>query len=275
MTELDLMEAASLQTGLPVGRENERLLGLKERLCSKVFGQERAVDELCREVAAGFYANACDRPIASFLFCGPTGVGKTELCRELCRELFEREPLRFDMSEYSEAHTVSRLIGSPPGYVGHEQNGLLIEGIRKNPHTVVLFDEAEKAHPQVLSLLLQILDYGRLTDSHGTKADFTHSIVILTSNTCSKQLSGFGGRVSDSDLKDVFRPEIRGRFDRIIGFDPLSTEILVKIARRECEKCKIEASDGELREIAWSCTSGRDVRRKIRTFITGRAREKV
>lgn len=275
LTAEDLMEAAALQTGLPVGKENERLVGLYDRLCAKVFGQEKAVAALCREVTAGFYANAADRPLASFLFCGPTGVGKTALSCELCRELFDREPLRFDMSEYSESHTVSRLIGSPPGYVGHEESGLLIEGIRKDPHTVLLFDEAEKAHPQVLSLLLQILDYGRLTDSHGTKADFTHSIVILTSNTGSRKLSGFGGRMSDADLKEVFRPEIRGRFDAIVGFDQITPDILEKIALKECEKYGVSATKEQLERITKSCTSGRDVRRRVRSFITETAGEKV
>ncbi len=274
LCEEDLLDAAALQTGLPVGRENEKLFTLESVLKNEVFGQDNAVKELCDEVKAGFFANSADRPLASFLFCGPTGVGKTALAGALCRELFSREPIRFDMSEYSEAHSVSRLIGSPPGYVGHEENGLLIEGIRKNPHTVLLFDEAEKAHPQVLSLLLQILDYGRLTDSHGIKADFSHCIVILTSNTYSKALSGFGGRMSDKELKDVFRPEIRGRFDKIITFSPLGEEEKRQIAYSMCEKQGINPTENEIKELIGGTGSGRDIRKKVRTLCMERAKSK-
>ncbi len=272
LSEDDLLSAAALQTGLPVGKENEKLFTLEGVLKNEVFGQDEAVKELCEEVKAGFFANSADRPLASFLFCGPTGVGKTALAGALCRELFSREPIRFDMSEYSEAHSVSRLIGSPPGYVGHEENGLLIEGIRKDPHTVLLFDEAEKAHPQVLSLLLQILDYGRLTDSHGVKADFSHCIVILTSNTYSKALSGFGGRMSDRDLKDIFRPEIRGRFDRIITFRELGNAEKEQIARSLCEKQGITPTESEVEKLIKGTGSGRDIKRRVRTLCMERAK---
>lgn len=266
LSKEDLLKATALQTGLPVGKENERLEMLCSRLTEEVFGQDEAVREVCQEVRAGFFANTADRPIASFLFCGPTGVGKTALATALCRQLFMRDPIRFDMSEYSEPHSIARLIGSPPGYVGHEENGLLIEGIRKNPHTVLLFDEAEKAHPQVLSLLLQMLDYGRLTDSHGVKADFSHCIVILTSNTCSKTLSGFGGRMSDKDLKEVFRPEIRGRFDRIINFKPLGETEKRKIATTLCKECGILPTETEMQAIIDGATDGRAVKRRIRAL---------
>jgi len=274
LSEEDLLDAAALQTGLPIGKENEKLFNLENVLKNEVFGQDEAIKALCDEVKAGFFANSADRPLASFLFCGPTGVGKTALAGALCRELFSREPIRFDMSEYSEAHSVSRLIGSPPGYVGHEENGLLIEGIRKNPHTVLLFDEAEKAHPQVLSLLLQILDYGRLTDSHGIKADFSHCIVILTSNTYSKALSGFGGRMSDKELKDVFRPEIRGRFDKIITFSPLGEEEKRQIAYSMCEKQGINPTENEIKELIGGTGSGRDIRKKVRTLCMEMAKSK-
>ncbi|MBR3870325.1 MAG: ATP-dependent Clp protease ATP-binding subunit [Clostridia bacterium] len=274
LSEEDLLDAAALQTGLPIGKENEKLFNLENVLKNEVFGQDEAIKVLCDEVKAGFFANSADRPLASFLFCGPTGVGKTALAGALCRELFSREPIRFDMSEYSEAHSVSRLIGSPPGYVGHEENGLLIEGIRKNPHTVLLFDEAEKAHPQVLSLLLQILDYGRLTDSHGIKADFSHCIVILTSNTYSKALSGFGGRMSDKELKDVFRPEIRGRFDKIITFSPLGEEEKRQIAYSMCEKQGINPTENEIKELIGGTGSGRDIRKKVRILCMERAKSK-
>ncbi len=275
LREDDLLNAVALQTGLPVGKENEKLFTLENVLKNEIFGQEDAIKRLCDEVKAGFFANSADRPLASFLFCGPTGVGKTALADALCRELFSREPIRFDMSEYSEAHSISRLVGSPPGYVGHEQNGLLIEGIRKEPHTVLLFDEAEKAHPQVLSLLLQILDYGRLTDSHGIKADFSHCIVILTSNTYSKALSGFGGRMSDRDLKDIFRPEIRGRFDRIITFSPLGEKEKEQIARSLCEKEDIIPTEDDVKKLISGTESGRDIRKKVRTLCMERAKAEI
>ena len=187
--EEDIAEVVSKWTGIPVSRmlegEMQKLIHMDDRLRQRVVGQDEAIEAVSnavRRARAGIQDP--NRPIGSFIFLGPTGVGKTELARALAEFLFDDENamIRIDMSEYQERHTVSRLIGAPPGYVGYEEGGQLTEAVRRKPYSVVLFDEVEKAHPEVFNLLLQLLDDGRLTDSHGRTVDFRNAVVIMTSN---------------------------------------------------------------------------------------------
>ena len=228
--------------------ERERLAGLEESLRRAVVGQPRAVHAVAQAVRRG-RLNLRDprRPAGSFLFLGPTGVGKTQLCRALARELFGSEDrlLRFDMSEYTDKHTAARLVGAPPGYVGYDDGGELIEKLRRAPYSLVLFDEVEKAHAGVLDLLLQILEEGVLTDGQGRKADFRNAVVVLTSNLGAHRLGeravalGFdagdsGARRREAALsaaKTFFRPEFLGRLDEIVLFDPLDLTAMTAIAR--------------------------------------------
>ncbi len=238
MTDQDIAGVVEMWTGIPVQRltesETERLLNLEEKLHERVIGQDEAIGALARAVRrsrAGFSQK--DKP-ASFLFVGPTGVGKTELVKTLAEVLFDSEDnlIRLDMSEFMEAHTVSKLIGSPPGYIGYDEGGQLTEKIRRRPYSVVLFDEIEKAHADVYNMLLQILDDGRLTDSHGRVVSFKNAIIVMTSNagtTLKSHGIGFGShghqameeRV-DTVLKELFRPEFLNRIDEIIIFHELS-----------------------------------------------------
>ena len=224
--------------------ETDRLKHLSEALKEMIFGQDEAVDEVASAIKrsrAGF--RRADKPVASFLFVGPTGVGKTELARSLAAEL--GVPLhRFDMSEYQEKHTVSRLIGSPPGYVGYEEGGILTDAIRKTPHAVLLLDEIEKAHQDVYNILLQMMDYATVTDNMGRKADFRNVIIIMTSNAGARDIGklriGFtGGEFSYGALDDaverVFSPEFRNRLDKVIKFERLSREVVLEIVRKEID----------------------------------------
>ena len=224
-------------------KESEKLKNLEVELGRQIFGQEDALHEVASAIQrnrAGF-GNPL-RPVASFLFVGPTGVGKTELARTLANEL--GIPLhRFDMSEYQEKHTVARLIGAPPGYVGYEEGGLLTEAVRKSPHAVLLLDEIEKAHPDIYNTLLQVLDYATLTDNTGRKADFRNIIIILTSNAgareMSKQRLGFSGErkndaVGDA-VKGIFSPEFRNRLDAIVTFKSLDEERILRIVDKEMD----------------------------------------
>jgi ATP-dependent Clp protease ATP-binding subunit ClpA len=207
-----------------------------------VFGQNHAIELVVQAIKrsrAGFHKP--DKPIASLLFVGPTGVGKTELARQLAA--FMGVPLhRFDMSEYQEKHTVSRLIGAPPGYVGYDEGGLLTDAIRKNPHSVLLLDEIEKAHEDIFNMLLQIMDYATLTDNNGKKADFRNVVLIMTSNAgareIGKPLVGFGERNINRDaitgaLENIFTPEFRNRLDSIVTFNNLDLEIMKLIVKKE------------------------------------------
>jgi len=228
-------------TGIPVTRlvegEVEKLIHMEERLGDRVIGQERAlevVSEAVRRARAGLQDP--NRPIGSFLFLGPTGVGKTELARTLADFLFDSEDamVRLDMSEYQERHTVSRLLGAPPGYVGYDEGGQLTEAVRRKPYTVVLFDEIEKAHPEVFNTLLQLLDDGRLTDGQGRTVDFRNTIVIMTSNIGSSYLvSGLPEEEAEqkvlAELANHFRPEFLNRLDETIVFSRLSEEQLRRI----------------------------------------------
>ncbi len=217
--------------------DKERLRTLERDLKMVVYGQDEAIETLVTAIKMSRSGiGPSDRPIGSFLFAGPTGVGKTEVSRQLAR-IMGIELIRFDMSEYMERHTVSRLIGAPPGYVGYDQGGLLTEAITKNPHAVLLLDEIEKAHPDVFNLLLQVMDHGTLTDNNGRKADFRNVIIIMTTNAGAEQMSrpsiGFATQDHSSDgmevIKRTFTPEFRNRLDAIIQFAPLSAETIANV----------------------------------------------
>jgi len=245
VTEEDIAEIVSRWTGIPVSKllegEREKLLRLEEELHKRVVGQDeaiRAVADAIRRARAGL--KDPNRPIGSFLFLGPTGVGKTELAKTLAATLFDTEEamIRIDMTEYMEKHAVSRLIGAPPGYVGYEEGGQLTEAVRRRPYSVILFDEIEKAHPDVFNILLQILDDGRLTDSHGRTVDFRNTVIILTSNLGSPLiLEGLQKgwpyeRIRDEVFKVLqqhFRPEFLNRLDEIVVFRPLTKEQIRQI----------------------------------------------
>ena len=245
VTEKDMEKIVEEKTNIPVGelkaKEKEQLKNLAQSLESHVIGQDEAVDKVARAIRRnriGF--NKSGRPIGSFLFVGPTGVGKTETAKQLARELFGTEDamIRFDMSEYMEKHSVSKLIGSPPGYVGYEEAGQLTEQVRRHPYSLILLDEVEKAHPDVMHMFLQILDDGRLTDSQGRTVSFKDTIIIMTSNAGSGDSVvnvGFGAdRAGKSNsimnrLTNYFKPEFLNRFDDIVEFNALSKDDLMKI----------------------------------------------
>ena len=233
VTADDIAEVVSRWTGIPVSRmmqsEREKLLHLEEELHKRVIGQDeaiRAVSDAVRRSRAGLQDPK--RPIASFIFMGTTGVGKTELAKALAEYLFNDETMmtRIDMSEYQEKHTVSRLIGAPPGYVGYDEGGQLTEAVRRKPYSVVLFDEIEKAHPDVFNILLQVLDDGRLTDNKGRTADFKNTIIIMTSNATREQ------------LRMVMRPEFLNRIDEIITFQQLSKEEVAQVVRLQLDRVR-------------------------------------
>ena len=299
--EEDIAELVSKWTGIPVSRmleaETEKLLHMEERLHERVVNQEEAVlaiSEAIRRGRAGL--KAPKRPIGSFIFLGPTGVGKTELARALAQFLFDDEEamIRLDMSEYMEKHTVSRLIGAPPGYIGYEEGGQLTEAVRRRPYRVILFDEIEKAHPDVFNILLQILEDGRLTDGHGRTVNFKNTVIIMTSNLGTqefqRQALGFSRQekaeqqrlrsVIDSALKQTFRPEFLNRIDDIIIFQSLTEEHLKKIVDLmilEVERClsdrhiklelKEEAKSWLLKEGYNPVYGARPLRRAIQRYV--------
>jgi ATP-dependent Clp protease ATP-binding subunit ClpC len=252
VTAEDIAEIVSRATGIPVSQltaeERERLLRLEHQLHERIVGQDEAVSavaEAIRRSRAGL--GDPNRPVGSFLFLGPTGVGKTELARALAEVLFGDESLmvRFDMSEFQERHTVSRLVGAPPGYVGYEEAGQLTEQVRRRPYSVLLFDEIEKAHPDVFNILLQILDDGRLTDAQGRTVDFKHAVVIMTSNLGADRIQQFARQGGDFEglkedlmqvLRQSFRPEFINRIDEIIVFRALDDRQLAEITRLLLDK---------------------------------------
>ena len=254
VTEEDIASVISMITGIPVKRmgedESKRLLNMSDTLKQRVIGQNKAVEKLSKTIQrtrAGF--KEPNRPIGSFIFLGPTGVGKTELAKTLSEFLFDSDDalIRIDMSEYMEKFAVSRLVGAPPGYVGYEEGGLLTEKVRRKPYSVVLFDEVEKAHPDVFNLMLQALDEGFMTDSNGRKIDFRNTVIIMTSNIGSRQLKDFGTGVGfgthnkqeskdreskmviEGQLKKFFSPEFLNRIDDVIVFESLDKDNIVKI----------------------------------------------
>lgn len=252
-----IAEIVSSWTGVPVVQlteeESKRLLRLEDTLHKRIIGQDEAVSAVARAIRRGRVGlKDPKRPVGSFIFLGPTGVGKTELCKALAESMFgdENAMLRFDMSEYMEKHTVSKLIGSPPGYVGYDEGGQLTEAVRRKPYSVILFDEIEKAHPDVFNMLLQILDEGRLTDSQGRHVNFRNTVIIMTSNVGARLITekqkslGFFGSDEQADnsdekiresvlgeLKQVFKPEFLNRVDDIIVFNKLTSENIRSIAR--------------------------------------------
>ena len=266
-----IAEIVSEWTGIPVVQltkeESERLLNLEKELHERVVGQNEAVSSVAKAIRRGRVGlKDPKRPIGSFIFLGPTGVGKTELCKALAAAMFgdENAMLRIDMSEYMEKHTVSRLVGSPPGYVGFDEGGQLTEKVRRKPYSVILFDEIEKAHPDVFNILLQILDDGRLTDSQGRTVDFKNTVIIMTSNIGAKLLTekhsslGFTDENSENketentkelvlgELKKAFRPEFINRIDDIIVFDRLSKDEIKEIAVKMLAGLKKRLSDMEI-----------------------------
>ncbi len=270
--EEDIAKLVSKWTGIPVGRllegEAQKLVTMETRLRQRVIGQDAALERVANSIRRN-RAGLSDpnRPIGSFIFLGPTGVGKTELARALAEFLFddERSMIRLDMSEYMEKHSVSRLIGAPPGYVGYEEGGQLTEQVRRHPYSVVLFDEIEKAHPDVFNVLLQILEDGRLTDGKGRTVDFRNAVLVLTSNVGSTALFELAGRDPElarkealEALRQAFRPEFINRIDEIVLFNPLGQEQLDKIVDLELAKV--------LRLLA---------ERKVRIKLTSAARERL
>lgn len=268
VTDDDIAAVVSSWTGVPINKlleaESKKLLRLHEELNQRVIGQERAtrvVADAIQRSRAGM--SDPDKPIATLAFLGPTGVGKTELCKALARFLFDSEDamVRIDMSEYMEQHAVSKLIGSPPGYVGYEEGGQLTEAVRRRPYSVVLFDEMEKAHPDVFNILLQLLDDGRLTDSKGNIVNFKNTIVIFTSNIGSSEImaatmlknsdssansnefvENINAKVMDI-LRSRFRPEFLNRIDEFVIFESLSMSELIPIVSLELNKVMKRLSD--------------------------------
>ena len=232
--------------------EKDKLRDLDEKLRRRIFGQDEAVTAVAKAVKrsrAGFRAER--KPVANFLFAGPTGVGKTELARQLA-DMLGIAIFRFDMSEYQEKYTVSRLIGSSPGYVGYEDGGQLTDAVRKQPHAVVLLDEIEKAHPDIYNIVLQIMDYATLTDNQGRKADFRNVILIMTSNAGAREIGkgliGFGDRMVDESAVDsavekIFTPEFRNRLDAVVRFAHLSREIMTSIVRKELDAFSVQLAE--------------------------------
>ena len=251
VTDESIAEIISKWTKVPVSKlmngEREKLLNLEENMKKRVKGQDEAihlVSEAIKRARAGI--KDPNRPIGSFIFLGPTGVGKTELARTLAYELFddERHMIRIDMSEYMESFNVSRLVGAPPGYVGYDEGGQLTEAVRRNPYSIVLFDEIEKAHKDVFNILLQILDDGRITDSQGRTVDFKNTIIIMTSNLGSEHiLDNDGASKVYEDLKKTFKPEFLNRIDEIVIFDSLNKDELLQIIDLMLEDTKKALQD--------------------------------
>ncbi|MGM9641724.1 MAG: ATP-dependent Clp protease ATP-binding subunit [Eubacteriales bacterium] len=267
LTADDIARTLTKQTGIPVADltadESERLSGLYDKLCERVIGQQKACETVASAIIRG--RTGLDRrggPIGSFIFLGQSGVGKTELCRVLCEVMFGSQKflVRFDMSEYMEKHSVSRLIGSPPGYIGYGEGGQLTEQVRRRPYSLILFDEIEKAHPDIFNILLQILEDGVLTDSQGRRVDFKNTLIIMTSNigaqynrTASLGFSSDGNESRSAEdrvlraLREAFKPEFLDRIDECVYFPPLSDESIRKICRRQLSELAERAREQGLR----------------------------
>ncbi|MDD5697134.1 MAG: ATP-dependent Clp protease ATP-binding subunit ClpA [Victivallaceae bacterium] len=293
----DIEAVVAQMANIPPARlaasDHKKLASLEDNLRAVVFGQDDAVKQVATavKIARAGIGNK-EKPMGSLLFCGPTGCGKTELARQLAGQLGIAF-VRFDMSEYSEKHTVSKLIGSPPGYVGFEQSGLLTEALIRTPHCVVLLDEIEKAHPDIYNILLQIMDYGTLTDNNGRKADFRNAIIIMTSNVGAKLLDansiGFSGNTQTElatrkEVEKYFSPEFRNRLDSIVYFNPLSLELMKKIVRKfigllavELHTCKVSLQLTAA-AVRWFAAHGYDSRmgaRPLERLIKKEIQEKL
>jgi len=313
VTEEDVAAVTAEWTGIPVRRltqdEGTRLLELENELKKRIVGQDEAVTAVARAIRRGRVGlKEPNRPTGSFLLLGPTGVGKTELCRALASAMFGQEDslIRLDMSEYAEPHSASRMVGSPPGYVGHEEGGQLTEKIRRQPYSVVLFDEIEKAHPEVWNLLLQILEEGSLTDGHGRRADFRSAVVVMTSNVGARQIVnghplGFVGREDSEagkqervrqsvgdELKRTFRPEFLNRIDDTIIFRQLGEADIREIARRMLAETgermaalglTLRAGEAAIERLAQDCydpaNGARPLRRELRRQVEDVAAEGI
>ena len=314
ITEEDIAEVISTWTGIPAKKisqdENERLKNLENALHERVIGQNEAVNAVAKAIKRSRVGlQDPNRPIGSFMFLGPTGVGKTELSKALAESLFgdENSMIRIDMSEYMEAHSTSKMIGSPPGYVGFDEAGGLTEKVRRKPYSVILFDEVEKAHPDVLNMLLQILDDGRLTDSHGRVVNFKNTVIIMTSNVgarliTDKKTLGFASTNSNeeskeyestkkevlAELKKQFRPEFINRIDEIIVFHKLIPEEIKQIAdimlkqiagrlKEQNIEITVEESAKELivKKGTDSTYGARPLRRAIQTMVEDKIAEEI
>lgn len=302
VTEEDISKVIELWTGIPANKiaqtEYDKIKHLKEALSKRVIGQDEAVDKVAKAIKRTRVQLSKRRRPASFIFVGPTGVGKTELVKVLGEELFDAtEPLiRVDMTEYMEKHSVSKLIGSPPGYVGFDEAGQLTEKVRRRPYSVVLFDEIEKAHPDVMNILLQILDEGRINDSQGRSVSFENTVIVMTSNAGSTDRdTGVGFNKTDSDiakdkamkaLRDFLRPEFLGRIDEIVVFNPLTEENFAGIAGLMLDEMKspleekhisLRYTDEALKAIAHKAygqkLGARDIRRVIRNKVEDKIAE--
>lgn len=264
VTEEDIAAVVSRWTGIPVAKmldaESHKLAQIEKMLSQRVIGQDRAVQAVARAVRrsrAGLQEEG--RPIGSFIFLGPTGVGKTELAKALAQFLFDDEKMltRIDMSEYMEKHAVARLIGSPPGYVGYEEGGQLTEAVRRHPYTVILFDEIEKAHPEVFNVLLQLLDEGRLTDAKGRTVDFKNAVIIMTSNLGSSEIAEYAhepekqAAAVHTILRRTFRPEFLNRLDDIIIFQHLQKDQMNKIVQLQLQLVATRLADKEI-QLSWT-----------------------
>ncbi|MBE0465454.1 AAA family ATPase, partial [Halomonas colorata] len=267
VTEEEIAEVVSRWTGIPVSKmlegERDKLLRMEDALHERVIGQNEAVEAVANAVRRS-RAGLSDpnRPNGSFLFLGPTGVGKTELCKSLANFLFDTEEamVRIDMSEFMEKHSVARLIGAPPGYVGYEEGGYLTEAVRRKPYSVLLLDEVEKAHPDVFNILLQVLEDGRLTDGQGRTVDFRNTVIVMTSNMGSDIIQRMGGDVSadkDNDYENMknmvmevvgnhFRPELINRIDEVVVFHALGQEQIQAIAGIQLERLRARLAEHDL-----------------------------
>lgn len=298
----DLSKVIELWTGIPANKiketEFKKMSSLEDKLKAKVIGQDEACELVAKAIKRSRVQLSEKRRPASFIFVGPTGVGKTELVKVLANEMFDTvDPLiRLDMSEYMEKHSVAKIIGSPPGYVGYDEAGQLTERVRRKPYSVILFDEIEKAHPDVMNILLQILDEGKITDSHGRNVSFENTIIAMTSNAGSSDgMNGIGFAKTTNDvskervmkgLRDFLRPEFLGRVDEIVSFKPLTEEDYAKIAKLNLEELREPLSEKNLAlnisEDVYKAVAkkafggkfgGRDIRRVIRTEIEDKIAE--
>ena len=269
----EIAEVVSRATGIPVAKmlqgERDKLLKMEDRLHQRVVGQDEAitaVSDAIRRSRAGLSDEG--RPYGSFLFLGPTGVGKTELCKALAEFLFDSDEhlIRIDMSEFMEKHSVARLIGAPPGYVGYEEGGYLTELVRRKPYSVVLLDEVEKAHPDVFNVLLQVLDDGRMTDGQGRTVDFKNTVIVMTSNLGSQKIQSMTGQAQErikeavwDEVKEHFRPEFLNRIDEVVVFHGLDQKNISAIAKIQLQRLtdrlakmdmQLDVSDAALKRVA-------------------------